>query len=258
MVVGLWDGKSRSIKNVGSGFIVDKKLGLIVTAGHVLFNVEEGRNFGTAYCGLKHGRAIIGVIPEGAQGNTAVFRYFAEIVAEDIHNMDACVLRVTTRLERDVYDNELVGEQPEIVIADIQNEPLPSLKMTRRYELEEWVRILGFNQGGEGLLEKGKHVNRSADFARGYIVKLWIISDDHSTSSGDSSSSEGRLTAREEIVLNCRTISGHSGGPCVNGEGKVVGILSRADGERCYLVPASEIKLLVTKARKRGGLKMMY
>jgi hypothetical protein len=257
VVVGLWDSKARVIRNVGSGFIVDKKQGLVVTAGHVLFQMEEGRQFGTPYFGLKHAKAVIGVIPEGGNGDTAVFRYFAEIVADDIHNMDACVLRITTRMEHDVDNDGLVGEQPEAPV-NIVSEELESLKMTRRYELEETVRILGFNQGGEGLLEQGKHVNRSADFAKGYICKQFKMSDDHSDGSLDSSSGGSGFSPREEIVIMCPTINGHSGGPCVNDEGKVVGILSRADPvdrQRCYLVPACELKVLVTKAKKNiGGL----
>jgi hypothetical protein len=103
------------------------------------------------------------------------------------------------------------------------------------------------------------------------------MSDDSSSHSSDSSS-HNTFTPREEIVVICPTIGGHryvkgenhpcfrcrcrstcllsgrkSGGPCVNDEGKVIGILSRADPvdrQRCYLVPSNEIKILVTKARK--------
>jgi hypothetical protein len=198
---------------------------------------------------------VIGIIPEGSNGETAVFRYFAEIVADDIHAVDACVLKITTRMEHDVDNDALVGEQPETVV-DFQKELLPSLRITKRYELEETVRILGFNQGGEGLLEQGKHVNRSADFAKGYICKQFKMSDDGSVSGGSedgsSSSSGSGFAPREEIVIMCPTISGHSGGPCVNDEGRVVGILSRADPvdrQRNYLVPSSELKELVRKAK---------
>jgi len=262
VVVGLFDCESKTIRNVGSGFIVDKKLGLVVTAGHILFNMEEGRNFGAVYKGLQHGSAVIGIIPEGSTDNKAVFRYFAEIVAEDIHNMDACVLKIVTRLDTDIDDDDKIKESSDTKVEDFLAESLPSLKMTKRYELEEAVRILGFNQSGEGILEKGKHVNLHADFARGYIVKIFSSveeeDDDDSTSSGDSSTGDVGFTPRSEIVCLVPTISGHSGGPCLNDEGRVVGILSRADRvdrQRCYLVPSSELRTLVNKARKPGGLK---
>ena len=262
VVVGLWDPTTKSIRNVGSGFVVDKKHGLIITAGHILFDMGEGANFGTPYFGLKEAKAVIGVIPE--KGNAAVFRYFADVVADDIHNVDACVLKITTKMEKDVDDDALVGEQSENVVKDIQKEQLSALKMIKHFELEETVRILGFNQGGEGLLKPGEHVNRSADFAKGYICKQFkLTDDDHSSSSSmDSSSSGSGFAPREEIVVICPSIVGHSGGPCVNDEGKVVGILSRADPvdrQRCYLVPSSELKALLKKAKsssKAGRLKM--
>ena len=278
VVVGLWDAQSREIRSVGSGFIVDKKLGLIVTAAHILFDMTPGRKFGTPYFGVRNAKAVIGVIASGDENNVdggvarrsnrrhehkAVFRYFAELVTHDIRNVDACVLRITTKLENDV-DGEDFGGQLEIPLHNnMRNEKLSQLKITRTFELEESVRILGFNQGGEGVLEQGKHVNRCADFAKGYICKRFtnMGSDDSSTSSKGSSSSRSAgggnsnrkdtslrsssganatFIPREEIVVMCPTISGHSGGPCVNDEGRVVGILSRADAvdrQRCYLVP---------------------
>jgi hypothetical protein len=70
---------------------------------------------------------------------------------------------------------------------------------------------------------------------------------------------------REEIVVMCPTTPGHGGAPAVNSSGAVVGILSRADPvdpHRCYLVPSSELKILVNKARKTssrvGGPKLPY
>ena len=259
VLVGLWDNETETIQNVGSGFIANKKLGLVVTASHVIFNMEKGIDFGAPHNRLRNFRAIIGIIPNTEKNNTtAVFRYFAKIVAYDVHNMDACVLKITNRLENDVHNHSLIGEQPERMLQNIQDESLSSLKTTGRYEIEQTVRIMGFNQGGEGRLESGKHVNRTSDFAPGSILKLFKIEDDESTSSDDSSTSEeGVLKPREEIVVNGRTITGHSGGPCVNDDGKVIGILSRSDPvdpHRCYLVPSSEIKNLISKAKDRLGM----
>ena len=107
-------------------------------------------------------------------------------------------------------------------------------------------------------MEQGKHVSRVADFAKGYVCKKFKALWDESSSESSSCAS---FSPREEIVVMCPTISGHSGGPCVNDEGKVLGILSRADPvdrQRCYLVPASELKALVTKAKhacRVGSLK---
>ena len=54
----------------------------------MFFNLDYS-NSGIPYFGLKHCKAIIGVIPDGSE--TAVFRYFAEIVSENVQNVDACV-----------------------------------------------------------------------------------------------------------------------------------------------------------------------
>jgi hypothetical protein len=259
VVVGLWDERTEKIRNVGSGFIVDKKYGLVVTAGHVMFDMAEGENFGSPYCSLKRAKAVIGVIPDGT--HTAKFRYFAEIVASDITNsIDACVLRITTKMEQDV-DGDNCSNYAEIPLVNdieaIKAEKLQPLKMTRSFELEESVRIIGFNQGGENILEQGKHVNRVVDFAKGYICKNFRAPWDRDDSSSESSSSMS-WNPRQEIVVMMPTICGHSGGPCVNDDGKVVGILSRADPvdrQRCYLVPSSELKALVCQAKEacRGG-----
>ncbi|GKY97812.1 hypothetical protein MPSEU_000739300 [Mayamaea pseudoterrestris] len=252
VLVGLYDPHSKCIASVGSGFIVDRKHGLIVTAGHVVFDME-GRHFGTKYFGIKDAKVVIGLCSE--VGDNAVFRYFAEVVADDIHNVDATVLQIYSRMENDVDDDGpgCAGQsERKLGLPAMQDETLRSLKLTTRYELEEAVRILGFNQGGEGIFEKGKHINRSFDFAKGYVCKIFRASMSDDSSHSSDSSSHCTFTPREEIVVMCPTISGHSGGPCVNDDGKVVGILSRADPvdrQRCYIVPANEIKGLVAKAR---------
>ena len=254
VLIGLWDDDRSRIRNVGSGFIADKKHGLIVTAGHVLFDMEDGRNFGAPYFGVKNAKVVIGVIPEGK--DEAVFRYFADIVADDVRsNVDACVLRITTKLEHDVDDEGVgIAMQKEILLdqAKLKEENLVRLKMETDFQLEESIRIIGFNQGGEGVFEPGSHILRSADMAKGYICRMFTaaMSDDSDDSSSDSETNT--FSPREEIVAMCPTISGHSGGPCVNGDGLVIGILSRADPvdrNRCYLVPSNHLKSLIKRAR---------
>lgn len=266
VVVGLWDGKAQKVVRVGSGFIVDRKRGLIVTASHTLMNIKGDKHypFGVNYYGLQHGKVVIGVIPddkevEGSSGkDMAVFRYFAKIVAKDPKldngecHLDACVLKITTRMENDVGgDGEGCGSQPERLLLNnpqaLKNEHLQSLKMTQKCELDEQVRILGYNQGGEGLLAPGQRLNRFVDFARGYVCMKFAQNEDKG-----SSKRLDRFKPREEIVVICPTIGGHSGGPCVNQQGEVIGILSRADpaeSQRCYIAPTYEWKGLVKQAK---------
>mmetsp|Transcript_14610 Transcript_14610/g.42034 ORF Transcript_14610/g.42034 Transcript_14610/m.42034 type:complete len:1796 (+) Transcript_14610:222-5609(+) len=265
VVVGLWDGKSDKIVRVGSGFVVDKKRGLIVTASHTLMNIwgDGSSPYGENYYGLRRGKVVIGVIPreqgsDSIDSTTAVFRYFATIVAKDenidangVCHMDACVLRITTRLEQDVSGNGGgCADQPEILLVGTEafkKERLHQLKVSNRgAELEEQVRILGYNQGGEGLVRKGMSVNRVADFARGYVCMIFNADVE------EGYTMSRRFKPKEEIVVMCPTIGGHSGGPCVNQSGEVIGILSRADPgdtQRCYLVPAKAWKGLVKQAK---------
>jgi hypothetical protein len=265
VIVGLWDGKTGKVVRVGSGFVADRKRGLIVTAAHTLMNIWGDRHspFGENYYGLHQGKVVIGVIPrDGESGQVngrdmAVFRYFAKIVAKDPRmdhgecHLDACVLRITTRMEKDVGGNgEGCGDQPESLLLNnpeaLRREKLQALKITARCELDEHVRILGYNQGGDGLLGPGESLNRYVDFARGYVCMRFASGEEN------GGTIRNRFTPREEVAVICPTIGGHSGGPCVNQQGEVIGILSRADpadNQRCYISPTSEWQALLRQAK---------
>mmetsp|Transcript_28669 Transcript_28669/g.66736 ORF Transcript_28669/g.66736 Transcript_28669/m.66736 type:complete len:1457 (-) Transcript_28669:690-5060(-) len=269
VLVGVWDPKAKQIESIGSGFIADKKLGLIVTAGHVsvavlnqainsqeqitqaitsilkvVFNMEErSGQFGTPYCGIQDAKLAIGVIPH--KGKNTVWRFFAEILADDVrNNVDACVLRITTRTESDVDEDSPDPNMPEKLLdpSSMKSQNFTRLKLETNFELEQWLKILGFSQG------------RSADIVSGYIVRMFSadLSDDESSSSESEHESRHTFSPREEIVVRCPIIVGHSGGPCLNTEGGVVGILSRSDPldpHRCFLVPAAQLRSLLKRAK---------
>lgn len=256
--MGLYDEVENKIAQVGSGFVADKARGLVVTASHVFFDMHAtGNDFGRSYFGKSKGKAIIGVLPSA--DSPAVFRYFAEILVEDVSKVDACVLRITTRFDRDVAVIEDCAMQVEHPVSSLASpfKELQELKLTKQCELEESIRILGYNQGGEGVLPEGGHVNRYPDFAKGYVCKRFKNEVADSTETKKNSQ---QFTPLEEIVAICPTIVGHSGGPVVNGLGSVIGILSRADradSQRCYLVPSTELKRLLKKAKKQSRLSPM-
>ncbi len=260
VIVGIWNEKLQSIVKAGSGFIVDKKRGFVVTAGHTLMDHESWQEV--------KGKIVIGVIPSNSSraDPIAVFRYFARILVKDpalgsgVCKLDACVLQVTTRMENDVSESgREIGEQPETLLmnnpAMMKEENFMALKVSQKFELDEAVRILGFNQGGEGLIGPGEELNRCADFARGYVVmKFAVIENSEQTL-------HRKFQPRSEIVAICPTIGGHSGGPCVNQQGEVIGILSRADPadkQRCYLVPTSEWLPLLKVARGKISSSLIY
>ena len=173
VLVGVWDETLQRISHAGSGFVVDKKRGFIVSAAHTLLDRQRWRE-------QRGGKIVIGVIPSNSE-NVCCFRYFARIISKDpsITNkgfctVDACVLQITTRMENDVFDTgKAIGDQPEKLLMNspesMKREKLQCLSVTDKIELDETIRILGFNQGGEGLHEPGREVHRSADFARGYV-----------------------------------------------------------------------------------------
>ena len=227
VIVGVWDEKAQRIVRAGSGFIVDKKRGFIITAGPTLLDRNTWREV--------RGKIVIGIIPNNNSRDdpVAVYRYFARIVAKDpsidesdICKVDACVLQIKTRMERDLLENgKEIGEQPEKLLMNnpeaMKRENFHQLKVSEKFELDEAVRILGYNQGGEGLIGPGEELNRCADFARGYVVMNFAINE------VSEQTANRKFQPRSEIVVICPTIGGHSGGPCVNQQGEVIGILSR-------------------------------
>ena len=265
VMVGLWDGAERNVVSVGSGFVVDRKRGLIVTAGHTLMNIANADcKFGEDYFGLVHGKAVIGVIPENNDAsdssstgqNVAVWRYYAEIVAKDPAmksrecHLDACVLRISSRLEDDVDgDAKGCGHQTGILLKGRERgmlkQKLQYLKTTESVEVDEEVYVFGYGQGCTGLRSPNEKVKRSMDFAPGQVCEKVTVDSQEQTF--------GLFKPHEEIAVSSHiaVIRGHSGGPCVNPKGHVIGIVSRGGKDNvCYLSPASAWLHLVKDAKK--------
>ena len=257
VLVGLWDAEKQVIAMVGSGFILDNKRGLIMTAAHTLMEIDKRENFGKEYYGNRHGKVVIGLIPEnGGNATEAVYRYYARILIKDenidknkVCQVDACVLQITTKMESDV-DDDRCGEVTELPImhGQMKHENLNKLKLAEEIvDLNTSAVIIGFNQEWEGFDLSGK-VNRCIDLVKGYVCQHKKYEY-----KVELEKKHRHLPTAETIVI-CETIPGHSGGPCIDHEGNVIGMSSRKspnNGQRCYLVPSCELRTLLKKARRR-------
>eukprot|EP00815_Leptocylindrus_aporus_P010653 CAMPEP_0116062036 /NCGR_PEP_ID=MMETSP0322-20121206/7473_1 /TAXON_ID=163516 /ORGANISM="Leptocylindrus danicus var. apora, Strain B651" /LENGTH=1467 /DNA_ID=CAMNT_0003547173 /DNA_START=192 /DNA_END=4592 /DNA_ORIENTATION=- len=283
VLIGLWNGTC--IERIGSGFVADAKRGLIVTAAHTLMDIEgheekseeevSPSSFGKYYFGNDESKVYIGtsllpsnLLNDGNVNHTrkyelneeAVFRYRAVIVSADPLRVDACVLRIVTRMDEDVpgyaCDDRLPLQTERIVSSKILKETGELQALKQYYEelpqLEENVRLLGHNQESfdnsssyyKSSSKKNSYhsnnkkmscINMCADVVVGHVRQMWRRPK-------QMKAFANKLNPRMWIVLNSATINGHSGGPCVNMQGEVIGILSYSDenGRRCFVVPATE------------------
>ena len=247
VLVALWDTIEKRIVKIGTGFVANGSTGLILTAGHIFYKLEEGKKVGPRFKGDK---VIIGTMKskEGNGNDIAYFTYSAKIISTDIANMDAVVLRITSKFEKPFQcPSGYLNLQPNVPIMydKFELEEMKTLELEDAH-LEEQIRIIGFNQSGKG--NPLSHYNHTASVTKGYVCEK----------GNPVSSEQGRkdniFSPRSEIVVECISHEGQSGGPCVNQDGKVIGMVARMlpnDSRLCYLVPTSELRKILKKANKR-------
>jgi hypothetical protein len=240
------------VRSLGSGFIADKNRGLILTAGHIFYDLKSEEGIGKPFFGIKGATAVIGVYDD--KSRIASFKYTADIIVHDLEKADACVLRLKSKFECPVAAIGCRLPFPQKLVfgpLKCKAEGLQRLTMTDKIELEESVRVIGYNQEGEGLERNGEYVDHSPCYERGSVVKS-MNSCSFIDTQCETENKKIYFSPQLEIVIKCLTKSGHSGGPCVNENGQVIGIVGRADAfepDRCYLAPATLLYRLLKKAQ---------
>lgn len=257
VLVGVWDKKEGTIKFIGSGFIADKNRGLIITAGHIFYELKSGVEVGKIFHDLPDATAVVAVLDKAKRN--AIFTYTADIVTHDLGKVDACVLRLKSKFEAPVAvpDTKLSYPQPlEFGPLKPKFEDLQQLVLQNKFELESPVRIIGYNQEGEGIVHQGAQIDHNPCFARGRVVKFCDNSYHGDIPLSDPQTTDKKLffCPQSEIVVQCKSKHGHSGGPAINDNGEVIGIVSRSDAledDRCYLAPAHLLHQLLKKAKTK-------
>ena len=198
---------------LSSGFFADCSTGYIITVAHAVKRFSRG---------LSATHILIGIPTKNGE---VEFCFTAEIAVAGNASNDSAVLKITGR----------VPEISEVLLSD-----LPGLKLASEFFRGEIVSLIGYNQEGEGVVPPASFVDGRHDELQGRVCKY----------------SKGPITegVREEImVAGDRVIQGHSGGPCLNARGEVLGILSRHDcynGHRWYLVPYWRLQNELQMAKK--------
>lgn len=242
----LENGKYSNKCEVGTGFVVDDKLGLVATSRHVISKpgkifVYDSRNITNSLArsaansqansereasGSSQYWAHIDPTPD-VYGATHCHEaiIIPHIGTEDHTVLDACILRIFN------YENF---------------DPVPKMNLVKRFEPGETVRILGYRQEAlrshvEGCL------NYTLDFSKGTYVTRYDLAQE-----------KDRLYKGAEITVDCNSFRGYSGGPAVNKKGEVIGLVRgfyyddqpEFDYGLCTLVPSCDIKSLVERARE--------
>eukprot|EP00588_Corethron_pennatum_P019602 CAMPEP_0194329238 /NCGR_PEP_ID=MMETSP0171-20130528/47569_1 /TAXON_ID=218684 /ORGANISM="Corethron pennatum, Strain L29A3" /LENGTH=784 /DNA_ID=CAMNT_0039089907 /DNA_START=25 /DNA_END=2376 /DNA_ORIENTATION=+ len=195
VIVALWDKKEKEIVSVGSGFVVDSERGLIVTASHVVIDMEEkktigdcerpNRSFGKHYYGLERSTILIGMVPSTDVTNQrAKFVYSASIIESDVENQDACVLRIATELNVKYNDEDQdnfnarnldIGITGSLIKRkDVYDIGLPTLNVCNNASVGDRIRLLGYKQDQMHNNKKALFFSRSIDVRDGKVCQeMW-------------------------------------------------------------------------------------
>lgn len=279
--IGLIDRVKSCIEPVGTGVVIDTQRGLIVTSSQYTVDRTDKLNFSQFVQESEDLDIVIGAT--SSESDAVVYRYIAKILTADSRHVDACVLWITKKFNEDIITNgsskDGKSTNNNFAADDIRFMPqgfiekdglLAKLSPTENCDYEESVNIFGYDRmlttipnvppvatveslsltsNAESSSNNNSRTSIGMHISQGYICKKFRCSI-------PLSASDGTYHPREEIVvIGCNSLPRIlNGGPCVNRDGEVIGILSRtdkADTQRCYISPASEWNSLVRLAKGR-------
>ena len=117
----------------------------------------------------------------------------------------------------DTLENICEIHQRPMLSTSAHNEDIEELPMrVEQCEVEESVRIVGFNQGGDGITEAGEILYRNLCVARGSVA-----CPNFESPKTMLDISEYSFQPSQEVYLKCKSIAGKSGGPLINRQGGI-------------------------------------
>jgi len=244
----LEDGKYSTLNEIGTGFVVDEALGLVVTSRHVI--AKKGRIF--VYYPHNITNSMVTTSAANPQANSErevgghSSQYGASVdampnVYEATHCHEAILIPYIGNDDHTVLDACILK------ICDYKIfDPVPQMNLCERFEPGETVRILGYRQEALRNHVNGC-VNYVLDFSKGTYVTRYDLPQE-----------KDRVYKGAEITVDCNSFRGYSGGPAVNKKGEVIGIVRgfyyddqpEFDYGLCTLVPSSDVLSLIQKARE--------
>lgn len=269
VLVGKLNVQSQAVEDVATGFFVDSKRGLIMTALHTFCNMEklgngdhDGDDATTVSStftdissssnlmssnldvDMKGFQVIVGIITQkeddrASGGDEAKFMYTAEIIAAGSKGVDACLLRITGNVSASCWNDcsSLSYTTPEQ--ESMQRKNIRSLEILQPFRQMVDLKLQTSCEVEDqisliGFDQDGDGLLANEEEKLHHIgrrvgIRMGYVSRKRNTVDKSLLLNSDRFIPRSEILVICAAKKGNSGGPCLNEKGEVIGMCSRID-----------------------------